>query len=208
VASVSFLDYVDGDLDQADAGEAIERIVRSIRRVRPQVVLTFGHDGLYGHPDHIAICQLTTAAIVAAASSGFQDRWEQAPHAVSKLYYRAAQPEYMAAYESAFGELVMRIDGQERRSPGWQGWTITTRIDARDHWRTVWDAVRCHRSQLPGYERLLALSEDFHRELWGTQEFYRALSLGTAGRQIETDLFAGLRTREALTTPGGEGRWA
>ena len=35
-----------------------------LRRVRPDVVVTFGPDGAYGHPDHIAISQFTTAAIV------------------------------------------------------------------------------------------------------------------------------------------------
>lgn len=61
VREVSFLDYVDGDLDQADPAEATGRIVAQLRRVRPHVVITFGPDGAYGHPDHIAICQFTTA---------------------------------------------------------------------------------------------------------------------------------------------------
>jgi LmbE family N-acetylglucosaminyl deacetylase len=46
----------------------------------------------YGHPDHIAISQFTTAAIVAAADAGFaRDGVEAAarPHSVSKLYYIA-----------------------------------------------------------------------------------------------------------------------
>src|SRR6187401_166300 len=54
---VSFLDYIDGDLDQADPAEAVGRIGAVLRRVRPHVVITFGPDGAYGHPDHIAICQ-------------------------------------------------------------------------------------------------------------------------------------------------------
>src|SRR5262245_19831855 len=54
VREVSFLDYVDGFLDRADPIEAIGRIVGHLRRVKPQVVITFGPDGAYGHPDHIA----------------------------------------------------------------------------------------------------------------------------------------------------------
>src|SRR5258708_15594687 len=64
---VDFLDYIDGDLDQATPQEAIAKIVGYLRRVQPHVVLTFGPDGSYGHPDHIAISQFTTAAIVRAA---------------------------------------------------------------------------------------------------------------------------------------------
>ena len=64
---VSLLDYHDQHLDRADPREAIAGIVGHLRRVRPDVVVTFGPDGAYGHPDHIAISQFTTAAIVAAA---------------------------------------------------------------------------------------------------------------------------------------------
>jgi hypothetical protein len=62
-----------------------------------------------------------------------------------------------------------------------------------EHWQQVWQAIRCHRSQLPGYEALLHITEEQHRYLWGCQEFYRAFSLVTAGRAVEDDLFAGLR---------------
>src|SRR5262245_42985735 len=59
---VSFLDYMDGEVDQAKPAEIIAKIVAQLRRVRPHVVLTFGPEGAYGHPDHIAICQFATAA--------------------------------------------------------------------------------------------------------------------------------------------------
>jgi LmbE family N-acetylglucosaminyl deacetylase len=71
IREVRFLDYVDGELDRVDSAEAIGRIVTHLRRVRPQVVITFGPDGAYGHPDHIAIGQLTAAAIACAADPSF-----------------------------------------------------------------------------------------------------------------------------------------
>ena len=43
------------------------------------------------------------------------------------------------------------------------------------------------------YGPLAALSEEHHKGLWGTQEFYRAMSLVNGGREQETDLFEGLR---------------
>src|SRR5688500_3136236 len=61
---VNLLDYIDGDLDAADPQEATSQIVAHLRRVQPQVVVSFGPDGAYGHPDHIAISQLALAAIV------------------------------------------------------------------------------------------------------------------------------------------------
>src|SRR5262249_20331306 len=67
VRELVMLDYVDGEFDQADPEEVTCELVAHLRRVRPQVVVTFGPDGGYGHPDHIAISQLTSAAIVRAA---------------------------------------------------------------------------------------------------------------------------------------------
>lgn len=189
---VTFLDYVDGELDQADPAEAIARIVAQLRRVRPQVVVTFDPYGSYGHPDHIAICQFTTAAVVAAADPTFVDTYQH-PHRVSKLYYMVDTEENLALYQEVFGKLVMHVDGQDRRAASWQPWAITTRIDASAYWQQAWQAISCHRSQLPGYQDLLALPQARHQKLWGTQTYYRALSLVNGGRGVERDLFEGLR---------------
>jgi len=59
---VVVLDYLDGELDQAEPDQIICELVAHIRRVRPQVVMTWEPDGGYGHPDHIAIGQFATAA--------------------------------------------------------------------------------------------------------------------------------------------------
>jgi LmbE family N-acetylglucosaminyl deacetylase len=82
-----FLDYSDGEVDRADHTEAIGRIVTHIRRVMPQVVVTFPPDGNYGHPDHIAIGQFASAAVLLAADASYRDSENFAPHRVSKLYY-------------------------------------------------------------------------------------------------------------------------
>src|SRR5579864_7465551 len=87
IRQVDFLDYIDGDLDQAPPAEAVAKIVGYLRRVKPDVVVTFGPDGAYGHPDHIAICQFTTAAIVEAASPDALSHQDLPTHRVSKLYY-------------------------------------------------------------------------------------------------------------------------
>jgi LmbE family N-acetylglucosaminyl deacetylase len=70
---------------------------------------------------------------------------------------------------------------------------VTHLIDTVDHWKTIWQAIACHRSQLPGYQSLLDLPDEFHRKLWGAQTFYRVYSLANGGRSIEQDLFSGLR---------------
>ena len=60
-----------------------------MRRVKPHVVITFGPDGAYGHPDHIAISQFTMAGIVLAASARYEDPEGFLPHDVFKFYYMA-----------------------------------------------------------------------------------------------------------------------
>jgi N-acetylglucosamine malate deacetylase 2 len=62
VQEVQFLDYLDGALDQADPEEIVEQLVQDIRQVRPQAVITFGPDGISGHPDHLAVHFAATAA--------------------------------------------------------------------------------------------------------------------------------------------------
>ena len=181
---VKLLGYPDGALDTVDPARAQEAIAGHLRRVRPQVVITFGPEGAYGHPDHIAISQLTTAAIVRAAGEAF---------AVSKLYYIAWSEPTWSAYQAALKKLTSKVDGVERQVTPAPEWGITTRIDTSAVWPSVWRAVQCHKTQMSVYRNLEGLPEEHHRSLWGVQEFYRAFSLVNGGRAPESDLFEGLR---------------
>lgn len=189
---VSFLDYIDGDLDQAEPAEAIGKIVSHIRRFQPQVVLTFGPDGAYGHPDHIAISQFTTAAMVAAASPSFNDSHQLAPHQVSKLYYLTVSQSRAIDYVAIFGDLGMDVDGVRRQGVAWNDWAITTQIDTSAHWRTEWQAIACHRSQVPS-ALLERLTDAQRQKLAAVEPYYRVYSLVNGGRAMERDLFEGLR---------------
>jgi LmbE family N-acetylglucosaminyl deacetylase len=182
VGEVMLLDYRDQQLDSADPRTAIETIAGLLKRVQPDVVITFGPDGAYGHPDHIAISQFTTAAIVAAVEP-----------AVSKLYYLAWPEPAWAAYQAAFRKLISTVDGVERQATPWPDWAITTVIDTRAFWPIVWQAISCHESQVSAYERLKELSPEHHEALWGRQSFYRAFSTVNGGRRREADLFEGIR---------------
>jgi LmbE family N-acetylglucosaminyl deacetylase len=193
VREVVFLGYRDGELASVDAAEAVARIGREIQRVRPDVVVTFDQNGLYGHPDHIAISRLTTTAVVAASQVDFLEAEGPVTHLVPKLYYMAWTQRAVALYESAFGELRMEVEGHTRQPSPWPDWALTTRIDASDHWRRAWEAIERHQSQLPAYDRLLELPAAFHRELWSNVGYYRALSLVNVVSDTEDDLFAGLR---------------
>jgi LmbE family N-acetylglucosaminyl deacetylase len=79
VQRIQVLDYPDGALahHRSALGAAIAGIMRQFD---PDTVITFGADGGYGHPDHIAISSLTTGAFRVLAHD--HDRGQRLYHAV------------------------------------------------------------------------------------------------------------------------------
>jgi len=67
---VRFLDYADGTLAQVDAGDLVERLAAILDETQPDAVLTFGPDGISGHPDHITLSARVTQAFDRAARPG------------------------------------------------------------------------------------------------------------------------------------------
>lgn len=190
---VIFLDYIDGDVDQVNPSKAISDITNVIRRIRPQVVVTFDLNGFYGHPDHIAVTQFTTAALVCAASESYQYPKGHSPHAVSKFYHAVDTLDTVEGFRELAGGISMEIDGVERTHVGWHDWSITTRIDVREHFDIAWQAILCHQSQLPGYGPLIDAPRDTLLRFWGEGTFIRIFSNVNGGRKLERDLFEGLK---------------
>ncbi|HUS13792.1 MAG TPA: PIG-L family deacetylase [Chloroflexia bacterium] len=62
-------DYGDGMLQELDPELLVGDVVRTIRSFRPDVVMAFGPDGGYGHPDHITMSLVTTDAVRRAADA-------------------------------------------------------------------------------------------------------------------------------------------
>jgi LmbE family N-acetylglucosaminyl deacetylase len=190
---VSFLDYIDGDVDQAHPEEIIGKIVSHVRRIKPHIVVTFGPDGAYGHPDHIALSQFTSGALVCAADRNFVDANPQSPHRVLKFYYMVDSQDVVRLAIEAFGGISMDIDGVTREHVGWEDWQITTWLDNKEYVDRVQKAMLCHKSQIPGYSPIDTWPVAELAKIFGTGHFYRAFSLVNGGRKVETDLFAGLR---------------
>jgi LmbE family N-acetylglucosaminyl deacetylase len=90
VAHVQCWDYLDGALAQADFPGLVGHVVKLIREFRPTVVVSFGPDGGYGHPDHITISAAVTEACRLAASTDSypcQLHAGLAPHQPERLYH-------------------------------------------------------------------------------------------------------------------------
>ena len=95
--------------------------------------------------------------------------------------------------KQAIGGISMEIDGVERSHIGWDDWAINARIDVNQYFDTVWKAILCHQSQLPGYGPLINLPRESLINFIGQGTFLRAFSLVNGGRVVERDLFEGLR---------------
>jgi LmbE family N-acetylglucosaminyl deacetylase len=70
-----FLRYPDGGLGGVPFGELVERIAVILRDERPDVVITFGPEGITGHIDHVTVGRATTEAFDrcrAAGDDGFR----------------------------------------------------------------------------------------------------------------------------------------
>ena len=83
IRTLEFLGFVDGRLSEIDEESAVARLFDTLRRARPDVVITFGPEGITGHPDHLAVHRWTTAAF---------DRLSQLPGGPHRLYYIAPSP--------------------------------------------------------------------------------------------------------------------
>ena len=202
IEELAFLDYYDGRLADADAEEAAGRIVAEIRRLRPQVIVTFDANGGYGHRDHIAIHQLTRVAFnqsghPAAYPEHFARGWE--PYAPQKLYY-------IAFPRSAFQK--MRNESQRRQPDvqpfgsvatipyeemGTEDDRVTTSIPLDDALYAVRNrAMEAHRTQQNPNGAFAHVTPELLREVWGTQYFVRAIPPAAPGDNSEHDLFAGV----------------
>ena len=84
------LHYGDGTLKDLNLNQLVEDVVHIIREFRPDVVITFGPDGAYGHPDHIVIGEAVT---IACTMSGDPRNFPRqlmnglSPHQPSYLYH-------------------------------------------------------------------------------------------------------------------------
>ncbi len=96
VRVVRMLDYSEGDLDRVDQDQLVARIVEPIRMHRPEVILTFGPDGITGDSDHVVLSRAVSAAYrLAGEPLAFEDDLEedQVAWRTAKLYHLAVPPD-------------------------------------------------------------------------------------------------------------------
>lgn len=188
-----FLGYRDGTLAQVDLPEAVGRIVRVIRAVRPQVVITFGPDGVYGHPDHIALHKLVTPAFRSAAGgTRFPDEVYGPAFAPSRLLWTAFprglfRPMWEKLLATDLAPAIRQVDpdrlGVDRAD-------VAVTVDIRSVTPTKLDVLRCHRTQLRDGDPHALFPPGIVAQLLSVEAFQ--LGAGTPPPPGATDVFAGL----------------
>lgn len=175
VAEVLLLDYPDGELEWLPEARAValERdIADAARQAGADVVVTFDEDGLYWHPDHIALHHRVTAAVRALG--------QDAP----ALYYVSMPEGAMRALVDAVGGHVLGI--QDPDAFGTLAPAPTLTIDVSGSAATKLAAIQCHASQVAGgaFARLDAARA---ARLLSIEQFRRA-PLGRQGRTLLDEL--------------------
>jgi LmbE family N-acetylglucosaminyl deacetylase len=147
------LDYADGHLPEADAETMIAQILSAVNEIRPQILLSFGPDGLSGHPDHIIIGQWTSEAFRRAEG-------------VDGLY-TVAVPQSLA--ETLNMRQVHPVPDE----------TIALSVDVSSVWETKLAAMRCHATQWSSSPMMSAPAER-QRLFFGHEYFVQAAMHGSA----------------------------
>ena len=185
---------------QAPPDVVTGRIVREIRRLRPQVVVTFDPYGGYGHPDHIRMHETTTRAFHEAGDpEKYPDQLTDGvePYQPAKLYYMTfprLSLRVMLWLARLRGEDVRHLGRNhdldlqaalDRQLP------THARINVGPY-QSAWDAAAgCHASQQNPRESG-SLFDRLRRVIFRHQDFTRVWPEPLPGTPVEHDLFAGL----------------
>jgi len=180
---------------QASLDQAVERLVRVIRRVRPQVMVAYPEDqSEYPHPDHLRVHDIAIAGFHAAADP---ERYPDAgdPHEPLKLYYTVWPVARMKMVHEKFVELGMESPfGEEwlarlerREQP------FTTSIDVSGFSDVRRQALLAHATQVDPTSRMwFGLPPQVMESIHPHDEYQLARSAVGNTDGPEDDLFVGV----------------
>lgn len=189
-----FLDYQDGLLTVVRQGQAVARLVRLIRQLQPDVLLTFGPEGIYGHYDHLAVHRWATAAYDLAADPEFLPGEDDGPpFQVAKLYYGIISQNVLEARAENGQRQAVMMDGVPFPFVGVPDAQITTVVDVSDHVDAKLRGILCHATQIGPGSRFATASEEVLNDPWFRQEaFVLARSTAPWPAEREGSLFVGV----------------
>src|ERR1700716_1789371 len=167
---------------QARVEEAAGRLAVFLREERPDVVVTYAEDGIYGHPDHIKAHFVTNAAL---------DLLEREGWAPKKLYYTAIPRSMMEAFMKQMPEEAQQQQNTNMRIEGTPDELVTTRVDVHDYVEEKRKAFAAPVSQNDPSSWFATMASQIYELAFGTEDYQ--LARGKLGSEPpEPDLFAGI----------------
>jgi mycothiol S-conjugate amidase len=178
-----------------------EPLVRLIRELRPQVLITYDENGGYPHPDHIRCHEDSVAAYRAAADPAqYPDAgpaWQ-----IDKLYYdRIFNLERIDALflelsvTEPDSDLLEPLGAARDRMRGYPA-LATTHVPVGDFLDTRDAALRSHASQVAPNSSFFFWPNDLVRKAWPYEDF-QLIESKVETEMPESDLFAGVVDDEA-----------
>jgi len=165
------LDYPDGELADADEAQAARALALLLEHERPEVVISFSEEGLYWHPDHLAVSRFLSAALELLGNGGPQ-AW----------LYGATWPEghagRLVSLMRARG-LSADLWGLEPDAFGAPADSITISLDVRPFLAVKLAALRGYASQIGPSHLLSTLPDDLAEEFLGREYLVRIRSGGS-----------------------------
>jgi len=183
----------------APLDEAVDRLVSVIRDEKPQVVVTYPNDpGGYQHPDHVRVHEVTQPAVDRAGDPAYRPELGGA-WSVSKIYHSAWSRARIVARHEAFVELGLESPYDERwfERPDFDH-LITTRVPVGELAGVRRAALMAHATQIdPDSNFWFGLPAEVDDRIHSHDEY--RLVVDRVGSDLpETDLFAGVRSRESV----------
>ena len=180
---------------QADFMEATGRLVRLIRRYRPEVMTIYDPFGGYGHPDHINVHRIGLAAFAASADQArFPLEDGEEPWQPWKLYWTTwprSRTQVFARLRFERG-LMTQEEYDRAMNSGTPDEDIHAWLDVTDKTETKERALRAHRTQIPADWFALTVPDELKPQTLGREAFVRVFSRVPVPKE-EDDLFTGLR---------------
>ena len=179
------------------AERIVEPLVAEMRRFRPQVVLTFGPDGLYGHPDHIAMSDHATAAFhLAGDPDAFPHQLTGGLEAYSplRLFYSARPRGFRMAQAMRFRKagLDVPLPPPERRDDGVPREELHLEADVSAYLEQKKASMRSHFTQMQVDSPYFRVSHEVLAETLGREHFQRGFPAVEAGGVVPADFFEGI----------------
>jgi LmbE family N-acetylglucosaminyl deacetylase len=179
---------------QAFPDEAVGRLVRIMRALRPQVIVTEPPGGSYAHPDHVMCYQISLAAFHAAGDA--QAYPEAGPAWLAAKLYGVAQIDdgqwetLRPALQAAGFDMGKRQSSrQQDQRPGPE--TATVALDVQPYSAIQRQALLAHRTQIAPESLWRRLPDELYRRAFATAYLIR-LHPSAAPGEYEQDLFDGL----------------